>query len=90
MFQKISALAAKVERFVNNAAYVFEVVQWLITSLRQVAAILNSFPKPAGHDAEKESDLPQSDSERSTGSEEQQSGQSENKPQPVEGKDIII
>lgn len=71
-FQKISAIAAKIERLVNNAAYVFEIVTWGLNALRQLSGILASFPKPAITDEEKKSDIvPQPNSERPAGSEEQ-------------------
>jgi hypothetical protein len=76
MFQKISALAQKIERLVNNAAYVFELIQWGLTALRDIAGILNRFPKPANYDQKENDSVSQPNTGGSEGSEKQQSGQS--------------
>jgi hypothetical protein len=52
MYKKISALAETLQAFVNKTKYVFEIFTWAVASLRSVADILSSFPKPDNYEAD--------------------------------------
>jgi hypothetical protein len=51
MFQKINALAVKLERIASKTAYVFEVVKWGLEFIREVAGLLSRFPKPIDNES---------------------------------------
>lgn len=81
MFQKISAIAQRIEGIVNRTRYVFEIVTWSIETLKLVADRLRAFPKPVNE--EKDISEPVN---ANAGPEEQQSGQPGEKHKPVEGE----
>jgi hypothetical protein len=89
MFQKINAIADKIERLVNRANYVFAVVNWSIETFRLVANQLRTFPTAVNEQKENDS-LSKSDPERAAGSEEQQPRQSGDHLKPVEGENIPV
>jgi hypothetical protein len=82
MFQKISAIALRIEGIVNKTRYVFEVVTWSIETLRVIADRLRAFPKPANEEKDNISEPVNADA----GTKEQQSGESGQKLKPVEGE----
>jgi hypothetical protein len=46
MFNTIHAIAATIQNFVNRTEYVFKIFVWAVEALKQISAILGSFPKP--------------------------------------------
>jgi hypothetical protein len=85
MFQKINAIADKIERLVNRANYVFAVVNWSIETFRIIAGQLRAFP--VSKHEEKNDTISQSDPERTAGREEQQSGKPGDNIERLEGED---
>jgi hypothetical protein len=46
MFQKISAIAEGINRFLNKTKYVFEIFTWSVDTIRVISGCLANFPKP--------------------------------------------